>query len=92
MATKSPNTSNDTPATRFERVLAAMITTILGLTLVCFAALLIASALGVPGTAFSSGIWPVVATIPLIALPLGFVAIIVLIVANARRRRAASRD
>lgn len=91
MATKSPRPNNDTPATRFERVLAAMVTTILGLTLACFAALLIAAALGVPGTEFSSGLWPIVATIPLIALPLGFIAIIVLIVTNARRRRANSR-
>lgn len=91
MARKPTTPQSDTPATTVERVLAAMITTVLGLTLVCFAALLIAAALGVTGDEWGTGIWPTVAVIPLISLPLGFIGVIVLIVVNARRRRNASR-
>jgi hypothetical protein len=74
-------------SSRIDRVLAAMVASIIGLSLICFAALLIASAVGVKGADFAQGIWPTVAALPLIGLPIGFVMLIILIVLNWSRRR-----
>ncbi len=62
-----------------------MVAAIIGLTLVCFAATLIASATGTAD--FSEGFWPTVATLPLISLPLGFILLLTLIGINWSRRR-----
>jgi len=72
---------------RIDRVLAAMVASIIGLSLICFAALLIASAVGVKRADFAQGIWPTVAALPLIGLPIGFVMLIILVVLNWSRRR-----
>ena len=72
---------------RIDRVLAAMVASIIGLSLICFTALLIASAVGVKGADFAQGIWPTVAALPLIGLPIGFVMLIILVVLNWSRRR-----
>jgi hypothetical protein len=78
-------TPRTTETSRLERVLAAMVAAIIGLTLVCFAATLIASATGT--TDFAVGFWPTVATLPLISLPLGFILLLTLIGINWSRRR-----
>jgi hypothetical protein len=70
---------------RLERVLATMVAAIVGLTLVCFAATLIASVSGT--TDFSVGFWPAVAALPLIGLPTAFILLVFLIVINWSRRR-----
>jgi len=70
---------------RLERVLAAMVAAIIGLTLVCFAATLIASASG--NVDFTVGVWPTMTALPLIGLPIGFVLLVILIVINWSRRR-----
>lgn len=62
-----------------------MVAAIIGLTLVCFAATLIASATG--DVNFAEGVWPTVAALPLIGLPIGFVLLVVLIGINWSRRR-----
>ena len=62
-----------------------MVAASIGLTLVCFAATLIASATGT--TDFGSGIWPVVVILPLIGLPIGFILLVTLVVINWSRRR-----
>ena len=69
-----------------------MVVTIIGLSLVAFAAILIASALGVTAGDFTEGVWPIVATLPLVGLPIAFVLLIILIISTAvsRRRQAAS--
>jgi uncharacterized membrane protein len=81
----SPSSSE---TTRLERVLAAMVAASIGLTLVCFAATLIASATGT--TDFGAGIWPAVVILPLIGLPVGFVLLVILVVINWSRRRAST--
>jgi hypothetical protein len=81
-------TPRTTETSRLERVLAAMVAAIIGLTLVCFAATLIASATGT--TDFGEGFWPTVATLPLISLPLGFILLLTLIGINWSRRRKSS--
>lgn len=80
-------TDKQTPAIRSsERILAYMIAGIIGASLLCFAAFLIASLVGVRGEALSQGIWPAVVIFPLIGLPIGLVLIIVLLFINLRRR------
>jgi hypothetical protein len=69
-----------------ERTLAYMIAGIVGASLLCFAAFLIASLVGVRGEALATGVWPVVVIFPLIGLPIGFVLVIVLLFINLRRR------
>jgi hypothetical protein len=63
-----------------------MIVGIIGASLLCFAAFLIASLVGVRGEALGSGIWPVVVIFPLIGLPIGLVLMLVLLFLNLRRR------
>ena len=78
--------SSPTPeTTRPERVLATMVASIVGLTLICFAATVIASVSGT--TDFAEGLWPAVAALPLIGLPVAFILLVVLIVINWSRRR-----
>jgi hypothetical protein len=80
-------TDKQTPAVRSsERIIAFMIAGIIGASLLCFAAFLIASLVGVRGEALSTGIWPAVVIFPLIGLPIGLVLIIVLLFTNLRRR------
>lgn len=73
---------------RLERVLAAMVAAIVGLTLICFAATIIASVTGT--TDFATGVWPAVAALPLIGLPVAFILLVVLVVINWFRRRSST--
>lgn len=66
-----------------------MVIGIIGLAVVSILAVIIATATGLKGPGFSTGIWPVVFILPIIALPIGVVLIIVLLVVNWRQR---SRD
>jgi hypothetical protein len=78
------------PASRIERILAYMVAGVVGLSILAFIAVLIGTSAGVgDNDGFSHGIWPLVLTLPLFGLPLGFVLVIVLLVTSAIRR---SRD
>lgn len=79
--------ANDTPVplNRIERVLAAMIASIGGLSLLAIVAILIAS---VSKLDTSEGPWLMIAVLPTIGLPIAFLLIIVFaILAIVRRRR-----
>jgi uncharacterized membrane protein len=80
--------AKETPVTihRNERVLAVMIAAIVGLSILAFLAVIIATASGLKGNEFTGGFWQVVALLPSVGLPLGFLMIIVLIILSARRR------
>ena len=84
--------ANDTPITdhRGERVLAFMVASSIGLSIIAFLATIIATAVGVRD--FGSGIWPVVFVLPLVGLPIGLVLIIVLIIVSGVRRGREARD
>nr|WP_218857457.1 hypothetical protein [Leifsonia soli] len=59
--------------------------------LVCIAAILIGTAAGQFAAQGSGlGLWPTVFFFPLVALPIAFVLIIVLLIVSARRNRAAN--
>jgi hypothetical protein len=85
------NVAENTPVTnhRNERVLAFMVASCIGLAILAVVALVIGSAASVD---FGTGIWPTVGLLPLVALPLAFILIIVLVIVSSIRRVRASRD
>ncbi len=86
--------SNPSPVTahRAERVLAYMIAAIVALSLICFIAIIVATAAGMQETLLAGGIWSVIAVLPMIGLPLAFVLIIVLLLVSVTRRSRAAKD
>ena len=79
------------PLNRIERILAFVLAAVAGLTVLSIVALLVGRAAHV--TDLGVGIWPVVAVLPLIGLPIALVlAIVLIIVMNTRRRRLAADD
>lgn len=85
------NVAENTPVTnhRNERVLAFMVASCIGLAILAVVALVIGSA---SNADFGTGIWPTVGLLPLVALPLAFILIIVLVIVSAIRRVRGSRD
>ena len=71
---------------RNERVLAFMIAGIVGLSILAFLTVIIATASGLPGNQFTGGFWQAVALLPGVGLPIGFLLIIVLIIISGLRR------
>lgn len=84
--------ANNTPLTAYrgERVLAFMVASAVGLSILAFLAIIIGTAAGVKN--FGEGAWPVVFILPLIGLPIGLVLIIALIVVSGLRRGREARD
>ena len=75
------------PPSRLERVLATMVAGVIGLSVLSFLAIIVATWSGFGRADFGAGLWPIVTMIPLMGLPLGFVLIIGLLVVSTRRRR-----
>ncbi|HOB58047.1 MAG TPA: hypothetical protein PK282_02805 [Rhodoglobus sp.] len=84
--------ANQTPITdhRAERVLAFMVASAIGLSIIAFLAVIIGTATGV--TDFSGGVWPVAIVLPAIGLPIGLVLMIALIIVSGLRRGREARD
>jgi L-cystine uptake protein TcyP (sodium:dicarboxylate symporter family) len=84
--------ANDTPilAHRSERVLAFMVASAIGLSIICFLAVIIATAAGVKQ--FGEGVWPTILVLPTIGLPLGLILVIALIIVSGIRRGREARD
>ena len=81
------------PASRLQRILSYIVAALVIVSLVCIAAILIGTAAGQFASQGSGqGIWPTVFFFPLIALPIAFVLIIVLLIVSAMRNRAANRS
>lgn len=75
---------------RIERVLATMVATVVGLSILCFFAIILAGPLGY---ALEGAFGYFVVAIPLVGLPIGFILMIVLIsISAARRRRGEEAD
>jgi hypothetical protein len=77
------------PVRRIDRILAYMALGLTALSIVCFFAVILARPLGV--TDFSAGLWPLVVVLPLIALPIAFVMIVVLLIMSFARRARANK-
>ena len=76
------------PLNRIERVLAFMIASIAGLSVVAIVAIIVAS---LTRADTSEGPWLLIAVLPTLGLPIAFVLIIVLaVIAIVRRRRLAN--
>jgi len=82
----------DIPVRAIDRVLAFTALGLAAASIVSFFAILAGMALGVHGTAFGEGAWPVVAAVPWIGLPLAFLLMILLLVMSFVRRARANRS
>lgn len=84
--------AQDTPISgnRGERILAFMVASAVGLSIIAFLSIIIGTAAGVRN--FGEGIWPVAFVLPLIGLPIGLILMIVLIVTSGLRRGREARD
>ncbi|GAA3213204.1 multidrug ABC transporter ATPase [Microbacterium terregens] len=87
MSTRTPG--GDIPIRRLDRILAFMSLGLAVLSIGCFVAVIIARPAGV--TDFTEGLWPVVALLPLIALPVAFLMIVALLIMTFVRRARANR-
>ena len=83
--------AQDTPVTanRTERILAYLVASAIGLSLIAFLAVIIG---GATNADYSQGVWPVVFILPGIGLPVGFILIIVLLVLSSVRRAREAKD
>ena len=79
-------------AYRGERILAFMVASAIGLSIVCFLAIIIGTAAGLKSADFSGGAWPVIFVLPLLGLPAGLVLMIVLIIISGLRRGRDAKD
>ncbi len=83
---------NDAPITsqRLERILAFMVASSIGLSIVCILSVIIGTAVGVKN--FGEGIWPIAIVLPAPGLLIGLVLIIALIVISGIRRGREAKD
>jgi magnesium-transporting ATPase (P-type) len=84
--------ANDTPIldNRLERILAFMVASAIGLSILSFLAVIIGTAAGVRD--FGAGIWPLAIFLPMIGLPIGLLLIIALIIVSGIRRGREAKD
>lgn len=84
--------AHDTPITgnRGERILALMIASAVGLSILSFLSIIIGTAVGVRN--FGQGVWPVLIFLPQIGLPFGLILMVILIVKSGLRRGREARD
>jgi len=87
LVTVAQNSPVDT--NRSQRVLAYMIASSIGLSLVAIFAILIAGGAGVD---LSQGMWPVVLVLPAVGFPIGFALVIALLIVSLVRRGNATKD
>ena len=90
----SEGVSDSGPITdnRAERVLAYMFAAIVGLSIVCFFAVMIGTMSGVAVGEMGTGLWAVVTMLPWFGLPIAFVLLIALLLVNGVRRGRAARS
>jgi hypothetical protein len=77
-------TTQSGEASRLERILALMVASTVGLSLLCF---LVVIAAGPLNFSLKSDLGTVVLALPLVGLPLGFVLLITLLIVNMVRRK-----
>ena len=83
------NDGSDLPVRRIDRILAYMALGLTVASIACFFAVILAKPLGV--TDLGEGLWPLVVVLPLIALPVAFVMIVVLLIMSFVRRSRANK-
>jgi TRAP-type C4-dicarboxylate transport system permease small subunit len=85
----TPTSGANVPIRRIDRILAYISLGLAVAAIVCFFAVIIARPAGV--TDFSEGLWPLIVVFPLIALPVSFILIVVLLIMSFARRARANR-
>jgi hypothetical protein len=73
-----------------ERILAYMVASAIGLSLIAFFSVVIGTSAGVRD--FTEGLWPAVIVLPMIGLPIGFILIIIVLVLSFMRRARDAKD
>ncbi|WP_193596648.1 multidrug ABC transporter ATPase [Microbacterium sp. YJN-G] len=90
------STHDDRPepaAGRFDRLLAYSALILAALSIISFFAIIIGTATGMDQKAFGTGVWPVIAALPLFGLPLAFILIMALLITTyVRKGRAGKRS
>lgn len=89
MSTSSSH--DDLPVRRIDRILAFMSLGLLVLAILCFFAIIIATAVGLEQDDFATGIWPTISAIVWIAPPIAFVMLLVMLISAFIRRGRANR-
>ena len=85
-------TGNSAPANFSQRLIAYAIATLVVVSLLCFVAVIIGTWVGAADDGgFSVGLWPVIITLPLFALPIGMVLTITLLIVSASARAKRER-
>jgi hypothetical protein len=82
--------NNPVDVNRNERILAYMLASAIGLSVLAIIAILAGTGLGVRD--FDEGIWPVIIILPNIGFPIGIILLVVLVIVSARRKSRAARD
>jgi uncharacterized membrane protein len=77
------------PLNRIERILAFVIGSLVGVSIISIAAIFIGRA---SHADFTAGAWPAAAVLPLIALPIVVILLIVFLVISVTRRSRLARD
>ncbi|WP_142206581.1 multidrug ABC transporter ATPase [Subtercola boreus] len=86
-------TKTDTqPISRVQRILAYMVASAIGLSILAFLAVIIGTAAGMKGDSFSQGVWPTILVLPLFGLPLAIALFIALLAVNLVRRSREARS
>jgi hypothetical protein len=90
VAKQNPEQNSPIIAHRGERILAFMIAASIGLSILCFVVVIIATAAGLKN--FGTPPWPTVIILPAIGLPIGLALMIALIIISGLRRGREARD
>ncbi|MFC5500638.1 multidrug ABC transporter ATPase [Lysinimonas soli] len=77
------------PLNRIERILAFVIGSVAGISIVAIAAIFVGRAMRAD---FTVGVWPAAAALPLIGLPLAVVLLLIFLVLTVTRRARLARD
>ena len=88
----STHTPADPPVRRIDRILAFMALGIAVISVLCFFAIMISTAAGMSHADYGTGIWPIVAVLPMVGLPLAFGLILALLIMSIVRRGKAGRS
>lgn len=85
---RTPNSADDLPVRRIDRILAFMSLGLLALSVLCFVAVMIGTWSGMQHEDFASGAWPAVSAVIYIAPVLAFLLLLtVLIMTFVRKAR-----
>ncbi|MFB7252031.1 multidrug ABC transporter ATPase [Microbacterium sp. NPDC056234] len=85
------NSGSDVPVRAVDRILAFTALGLAALSVICFFAIIIGTAVGMHHEDFANGAWPFVAGVPQWGLPIAFVLIITLLIMSFTRKGRANK-